>query len=284
MSDIEKYELIDRYLNGDLTGRELEDFSTMLTDRSFAAEVEAQRTANHIVFENRLLELKYKLRQDHFPKSKPSGRSWMRGFLIGASLLFIAGGVYFFLKPQPENRQAALPQKEETNPSSVPETSLYQKDSALYKDTATAIVEEEPGQTQAIEEPAQAREEIKRKERTGGKSQTPLRRKDITRESTGEKQVQRIEKIEVTGNCYLTFNRAFVVTPSCEGKAEGAIQINPSAISGGEGSYEIFADRKKLKEPYRLSGIPQGKYLIRIKDKGNCMDSINISVPEKVCP
>ena len=104
------FELIDRYLNGELSEGEKSDFEVRLkTDREFAGHFEIQNISYQIVVGQNLLDLKARMQKD-LSGGKYTGNSnrW-KYFGGGAGLFLIAVLLYFFfksdeqVKPEPKN-------------------------------------------------------------------------------------------------------------------------------------------------------------------------------------
>jgi hypothetical protein len=91
------YEWIDRYLNGELKGNELSDFTNKLTsDGDFSALVQNQKAANDIILGNRLSAVK-QMMDENFKSTDTKNNTatkWGLGGLLGVSVL-ISGILYF---------------------------------------------------------------------------------------------------------------------------------------------------------------------------------------------
>ncbi|MBO9700107.1 MAG: hypothetical protein J7604_07835 [Sporocytophaga sp.] len=155
------YELIDRYLNGEMSIGEKADFEERLkSDKEFAEQFEIQNISYQIVVGQNLLDLKARMQKD-LSGSKYDGNknnSW-KYFGGGAGLILIAALLYFFLKSdgqvKPEVKSSPVPVDTVTSvtennevdtaawnniPEFIPENSKDQnavinKDNDLCKDT-----------------------------------------------------------------------------------------------------------------------------------------------------
>ncbi|WP_028979733.1 hypothetical protein [Sporocytophaga myxococcoides] len=105
------YELIDRYLNGEMSAGEKSDFEERLkSNKEFAEQFEIQNISYQIVVGQNLLDLKARMHKDlsgsKYIGNKNNGWKYFGG---GAALVLIAVLLYFFLKsdeqvkPEPKN-------------------------------------------------------------------------------------------------------------------------------------------------------------------------------------
>lgn len=93
------FELIDRYLNGELSEGEKSDFEARLkTDKEFAEHFEMQNISYQIVVGQNLLDLKARMQKD-LNSSKYIGNNKWKYYGAGAVLILVAILLYFFFKP-----------------------------------------------------------------------------------------------------------------------------------------------------------------------------------------
>lgn len=142
MNEEKKYHLIDQYLNGELTGRSLDNFKAMLKDPEFAKQVEIQRQIMEVIKEERKSELKKLMSESskvhYFQNSW--GNTWT---YASAAIVVLFVSAFFILKKfgttdTPTNTVTLEP-KEETNATDMDTTKV---DSNLV-----AIETPTPGQT-----------------------------------------------------------------------------------------------------------------------------------------
>lgn len=97
MNEEKKYHLIDQYLNGELTGRSLDNFKAMLKDPEFAKQVEVQRQIMEVIKEERKTELKRLLSESskvqYFQNSW--GNTWT---YASAAIVVLFVSAFFILK------------------------------------------------------------------------------------------------------------------------------------------------------------------------------------------
>ncbi len=92
------FELIDRYLNGELSEGEKSDVEARLkTDKEFAEHFEIQNISYQIVVGQNLLDLKARMQKD-LSGSKYTGNNKWKYFGAGAVLILVAILLYFFFK------------------------------------------------------------------------------------------------------------------------------------------------------------------------------------------
>ncbi len=92
------FELIDRYLNGELSEGERSDVEARLkTDKEFAEHFEIQNISYQIVVGQNLLDLKARMQKD-LSGNKYTGNNKWKYFGAGAVLILVAILLYFFFK------------------------------------------------------------------------------------------------------------------------------------------------------------------------------------------
>jgi hypothetical protein len=98
------YELIDRYLNGELSEGERSDFEARLkTDKELAEHFEIQNISYQIVVGQNLLDLKARMQKD-LSGSKYTGNNNKWKYFGGAVLFLVAILLYFFFKSDEQVR------------------------------------------------------------------------------------------------------------------------------------------------------------------------------------
>jgi hypothetical protein len=99
MAEEDISELIERYLDGELRGTELEQFkSRLLTDPEFAKEVEIQDEVNKIIFENRVIELKDKINKAQVDE----GPDFKLGRIVGSVIIITLLAISYFYLNDPD--------------------------------------------------------------------------------------------------------------------------------------------------------------------------------------
>ena len=93
--EFQQYELIDNYLDGKLTGSELQNFqSRMANDASFRTDIEGQQVANAFIMDSGLVELRQKM--EGFRPAKKSVPRSLQLYIVAAGVTFLAGFMFWF--------------------------------------------------------------------------------------------------------------------------------------------------------------------------------------------
>jgi hypothetical protein len=94
-NDIEKYELIERYLNSQLSGKELVDFEQGLnSDPELADELKRHKEIRNLVYEGTLLEIRETVKEIHEARY-----FWnIINSRYGKIVLIIVAGILIFLR------------------------------------------------------------------------------------------------------------------------------------------------------------------------------------------
>ena len=106
-SDFEKYEQIDAFLSGKLTGSELQDFQAqMASNPAFKVEVASQKAANAVIMDSGLLELRHKMNAFRpTPKSTPRIAQL---FIVAMGVVLLSGVSVWFLSNEKENTNPVI--------------------------------------------------------------------------------------------------------------------------------------------------------------------------------
>lgn len=296
----EKYHLIDRYLRGELTGRELEDFTKNLSDDpGFAEDVAFQSEVNELVSVNAYNELRNQMSADIASIDKGASS---KGFnktisvILIAGLLSVAGG-YFLLKDKNKaNTELAVNDtKELTQPSNTPGPELLDN---VGNDAA-----QKQGQSEFVGKKINKASEFNTKDKNVEiQSNTePLNQvwadTAITenQSTTGNENDRAIVKEPVsntfakpeikTDPCSKTVIKAnWSTSEACQARNDGRIEIDESSIQGGEAPYKIeFYSGNQKVDISDLDQLYSGNYTLKVVDVNGCLGKWNIKLSEKNC-
>ncbi len=297
----EKYHLIDRYLRGELTGRELEDFTKNLSDDpGFAEDVAFQSEVNELISVNAYHELRNQMSADiaNIDKGTSSkGLNKTITVILIAGLLSVAGG-YFLLKDKNKaNAELTVNDKKElTQPSDTPGPELIDNaggNNAAPKQEQSEFVGKKtikPSEntSNAKEVEIQTNTEAISK---GGTDTVVLENQAITGNEDGKSTVKEpvsetFVKPEInTDPCSKTVIMAkWSTSEACQARNDGRIEIDEGAVLGGEGPYkfELYFGNQKI-EPSEQDHLYSGNYTLKVVDVNGCQGKWNIKLSEKNC-
>lgn len=290
--DIDKYELIERYLTGQLSDEELTDLERRIErDPDFARELDRHRAISSIIRDGVLLEIREKVKTIH--KNKTS-YTRLRNSTNRIIALSVAGVLIFlsiiFIRNIRKDRNDRLPGAQ-VIPVSDTSVSQNQKTDTVHngafqinKKKAEPIVDENVYTKPSIHGIDKISD--KHETDTAREDQTiniiPVKKMQITYDSTditpGLMQVADDNESD-TGHgtdsvdCNQVVISARVETEeSCEQRPTGSILIVKTSIQGGTPPYSVSIDNgKNFYSSFVFEKLYPGNYMLWLKDKYNCM-------------
>lgn len=285
----EKYELIDRYINNDLSQQEREDFETKLKeDPAFAQEVEAHIQVHQLIQDEGLLNVKKKLRKIHDSEKGDGDNLWK--FISGAALMaIIALSVFLYqytLKPDKEDMQIQVPlvvvqqdtlsaeeggeslDKVETESVLADNSEIIENNSTIQKTSDKKNMEEEIAEV--IEEVQQVDSVI-----SEVKSSASVKR------NAPEEEILPVAKVDcaqtkISGN--------IAVTESCEDTPTGNIIVSLNSLKGGKKPYRFSITEEDYSLTSQFHSLPAGHYKVMVKDGNDCIAVLKeAEIKTKVC-
>jgi hypothetical protein len=282
----EIFELIERYLTGDLSQAEkLEVEKRIHTDSAFAQEVESARFVNQVVMGAEMDKLREKMTRDlaRLGTGNNNSGNWLAG---GISLLIvISGGLFIYNSSGDDN---SIPQEKivmtevvtadknvaDGSGSDIVSIGSQAVGTEAEKNIIRAEVKTEIQNNlsvPAISEEAHYEPEIMESENSDSEYSS------INLKPAPEHQQKHIEK-----TCYIDFIAS--VTPSCRGEKNGEIEIDRNSIKGSSGVVSFsLRNSDDQSEDGRFSGLGEGKYVVIIKDKNGCAATKDVQVGSKNC-
>ncbi|GAL84844.1 hypothetical protein MYP_2072 [Sporocytophaga myxococcoides] len=295
----EKYHLIDRYLRGELTGKELEDFTKNLSnDPGLAEDVAFQSEVNELISANAYHELRNQISEDIANIDKgTSGKGLSKTFsvILIAGLLSIAGG-YFLLKDKSkENAALAVNDKNElTSPENAHRQELIDKHgndvpSRQEQPEAVGKKNSKPSDvikndqhveiqntTESISKVGVDTAVIENYSETRNETNKAVKEPDSDTYLKSEMNIDPCSKTIIKGK--------WSISEACQARNDGRIEIDESAVQGGEGPYkfELYSGNQKI-DASDLDRLYSGNYTLRIIDVNGCQGKWNVKLPEKNC-
>jgi gliding motility-associated-like protein len=273
---LEQYELIERYLNNNLSDSELAAFKSKLaTDASLRNEVKVYQTVNEMIMDQGLLEVKAKLKAIDSTTGPLNGS---KPYLYTAVAVVAIAVIGYFtinntkdatiiptkqqpsapinheLKKQPENTNA----EQHVDKKSTAPLELDTQETAgeIGNDQTTPVLKESATDTQLNSNPE------------------PV-------ETTAEEKVKTSLVVCNLEQSDLRLSS----TPSCNNSPTGSISIEPSSEFKGKLPVEFSLNRKDFKASRTYHYLDAGTYYVSVKDSDGCVwnDAKEIVVPEKDC-
>ncbi|MBN8703685.1 MAG: hypothetical protein J0M08_11515 [Bacteroidetes bacterium] len=294
MIDNTTYDLIERYLDNDLTPQEkLEVEKRIVSDADFKAEFDAHQAANNIIVDNALVNIKQQLAQIHSNNTKPSKLNGRRILSIAA---IVALFTTFVLVYKNSNRQ--------TEPNSIvqpaiknSQTEIATQDSSvttsheLSPETQNTIVSEKKisSSSKTIEPSPEKKEEAKLDE------QAPVTRKDepskpnnsnnysqtsSAQSNSAESNKTNVPVANENSNNEKNVCDGVQITPvidvisSCQSQQNGIITLSQES-QNAFAPFEYSIDNgKNYYSSGRFENLANGVYKISIRDSRNCKSEV----------
>ncbi len=292
--DIDKYELIERYLTGQLSAEELTKLEyRMKSDPEFAREVDKHRAVSSIIRDGMLLEIREKVKAIHNSKTsynrfRNSGNRIIALSVVGL-LIFLS---IMFIRNIKKDSNSKLPE-EQANP--VTDTSIrkdqrtdtfHDESSQINREKTTPTAHEnvyKKPPTPIIEKTSNTHEidTIRENEKINVRSEKPAKKMQVP-DSTGitpelipvtDDNKSRIDHGKDSTDCSQVAISARIETEeSCEQRPTGRICIVKTSIQGGTPPYSVSIDNGKNFYPsFVFEKLYPGNYVLWLKDKYNCM-------------
>jgi len=303
--DIDKYELIERYLTGQLSAEELTDLEHRIErDPDFAREVDKHRAISSIIRDGVLLEIREKVKTIHKSKTsytlfRNSGRRIITlsvaGVLIFMSIMFIRN-----IRKDRDGRlpgEQALPVTDTSIRQNQRTDSVHNGSFQINKKKAAPTVHEntyKKPSTHGIDKRSDKHEaDTAREDQTiniipAKKTQVPDDSTDITPElmPVADDNESHTDHGTDSMDCSQVAIFARVETEeSCEQRPTGRIRIVKTSIQGGTPPYSVSIDNGKNFYPsFVFEKLYPGSYMLWLKDKYNCMTKTgNYRIPSVDC-
>jgi hypothetical protein len=278
--EFEIYEYIDRYLQGELSEIELQQFKEKLqSDQEFKSIVEAQELAHEVLVYNELSKLKARMRDD-LKQTKNGFGNWGKVLVISAVAITGSLLTYTYLhKTESSSEKKTVQQEIKSQDTQQPENqeikneSLDQKHSIRVPESNTAAPvvkdssENDIKENHPVENPTEKKGPVSNSSDKEPTFAYPLKEPEIS------------TKV----NCDVVHMFAEVrVDYGFKGQEEATIIIDPHSVKGGSGPYVYALDNSDFQIESRFTGIKDGKYQLKIKDHNNCISTLKKEVVVKI--
>ena len=302
--EIDKYELIEKYLNGQLSSDEVLAFEKQMSeDNSLSDETARQQELKSFIDDASMLSLKenlQKIHQKHNTKPNPlNGKKW----LWGIPIIIILGTAILLLKPEQNNAKSEQDnnnKKENPNNEHIEEGQVkisianhsIEKEIIQPKEERSIHPQMQnqpiPLETMGSDSAQQQEDEIK--------LPAALLASDIESIEPEDKMDNTVLEELVKPNpdhikpepfdCNNIIIEASVKTEkSCEDKPTGKLFIVPNSIEGGSPPYSVsIKDKAEYNKQLSFNNLYANYYSVYIKDKNNCISHLgNYYIEEVNC-
>lgn len=270
----EKYDLIDQYLRGDLSPEEMFAFEKEVAyNPEMAEQLQLHQLADELTFEKGLVDIWEKVGKD-LSQQPPPSLPYKKILTIFIGALILTGiGLYYFTGKEKENittsesgtvtqvdhqdsnkaerpKEKALPENKVNRKIMI---SPGPKENILFVPPDTAFT--------VIENLATPPEEDSLKKQPPVKATLPV----------------------IPDNTCPEITFGIHTQPSCRNQENGSIQIQVSAIKGGEKPYSYSIDGNDFILRSFNNSLAKGIYLVKVKDHNGCVGQKQVEVHEKPC-
>ncbi|MES2387325.1 MAG: hypothetical protein V4543_04950 [Bacteroidota bacterium] len=315
MSDIDKFELIDRYLSNSLSPAEHADFlQRMATDPAFAQETQMHQAANNLVIDGALLDLKAKM-QVHYEqnyRNQTSPATGNRGIYaaVSAGAMLVAGGlaIWYMSSKQPVTAVktgqtvVANENKTITTAQNTGTTEAGQVISSRQTPVNSEEAAKTPEQKQAPVISAQSVSAKPETQATGAISagneqaakpvlqteNAPAKINEneaVKKPASAEKPKTQTEQVFSSPCANIHISAPIRAEASCDVKASGQIVIDAASVEGGKAPYTYSLGKGKSQSEPVFTALGPGTYTITVTDANGCSTTLpETDVSERKCP
>jgi len=294
-ADIEKYELIEKYLGGQLTKKEKIDFEHQLkTDPELADELNKHKDISRLIHEGTLLKIRETVKEIHDAKYSLNFFKSSSGKILIITLagILILTMVFFIKKYRIDNENQ---QPIENTIPAADTITLHESiedtgEIVNHNEKTRHIPKPYKSSAKRVDHPIVSGSEFSE----SGKIHVKEEIKTDVVAKIPQEEIQKsepdnddVEKNSVTIidteiihdsdsiDCSNVLISADVETKeSCEQKPTGTIQIIESSIQGGTPPYSVsIDDGENFYSSFVFNELPQGSYILWLKDSYNCLSN-----------
>lgn len=300
--ELEKYHQIDLYLNGELSGEDLEAFKLLMkSDASLAEEIELQKEVNFVVEGAVYAQIREQIQKDitvFDQKAKFRKKLWYGAagiFLMALSLL-----MFNFFKSQ-------LKEKEHQVNSEI-KTATYSNDHDLVTIENNKITTSPIDQEERREKLNAPKKEKKVSlpsvnlitPNSSGQRDSVINKPGLITFPQGRENATAVlepivlptpvhldsalQPLDISGCSGLKFEIAPLIEPACKGESNGKVTFQLSSIKGGKSPYQVSLEKNvNATKTDRFYHLSSGEHVFYLKDSKGCTETINLVVPESQC-
>ena len=268
--DQEISQLIELYLNGELSGKQLADFETQIeNDASLAQEIELEQLLRGAVIDAGLMDWKQSLNQE--AKSLKQAKR-VRNTAIVSGLLILAGiGYWFMSSTDPKEKEISV--QEKNNKVEVVEQveGVYTIDSVIVKKQLPVNVHEALPTVQA-----QVKDVISKVESPKKVEDTEVVKIENTKPKIKETIAPQVQSKTNVDPCEgVSISAKVVSKPTCEGESKGELFVVNA--KGGKAPYQYQLSNATIwQSANSFVFLSKGKYTVTIKDSQDCVNNVKL--------
>ena len=284
MEELERYRLIEEYLDGSISDSDRLSIEKELKNNpDFQQEIDLVKISNDVVFENRLFEIKNKINAD-FKNGNTEFRSWNRYIFGFIAISAIAISSYYYSTQFNTKTPIIKSKSAEKNMQHATLSTVEKSTTITYAapDKAQSKINAGIDNTGKIDNNALHKnntlENLIYKTDTVVKpslQKIGLITKDTTRTITTPIIIDPCSNTKITAQ--------FTTATSCKGSSTGVIQILLSTIKGGKKPYSYSINGNAYAIENRFNELSTGIYTIKIKDQNNCTQTFQETIKEVTC-
>lgn len=277
--ELEKFDLIDTFLEGKLSGRDLESFNNLMkSDMDFKSDVHSAKMANEILLDNGLLELKSKM-DSYRPKRNVSSRI-LQVFVLATGVTML-GGFLYWLNSNPsanfEVKPIALSESKiegEGNEKEIlvltptEEGNIHTKDITSIENRHSSAPKSNP-----VTPDLNALKTTPTGKETASSSTNNVKNESKTFAAAQETE-DLCKKVKITLEASMLNHY--------EIGGSDVVDIAIKNIKGGKSPYSISVNGSKFEENYEVIGAAIHKKLkVIVKDRNACESKVFEIIPEQ---
>lgn len=284
MDDIKKYELIERYLKGDLNSGELLKVERMIRDDSgFALEVEAHRKLKDLIIDHSLISVKKNLSTIRQNKIN-NQRRFLRNILFTGSVLVTGLSMFLLLNREKENVTIQSIEKEKSISNELTDTNSQ----AIYLQNTD---EENTGKnvdstTESIGKVILPNGPFVENNPVPEYIDTVNPDKKLTDNVINPLPVFTPDSILPTTESTdmpCVIKAEYDVEPSCQNQATGSLLLIEESLSGGEPPYKVVLNGSYT-DSLVFRNLYPGTYQLAVIDARNCKKEWKkVEIKKKEC-
>lgn len=277
------YEEIDRYLNEELSETELVQFKQKLSsDAEFKSIVEAQQIANDLIIDQEMIKLKARMSKEMNADNTGSG-PWGKIILLSAvvtSAVLLYTYTHYSSSNAEDAKEIAVsaPASHHTtvegNQQETTTTPVEKNEGTKSVSGSSSEASLAPVQSTPLEE-AKKEDLAVIKEVTAAPILSPIHKEEVKQAVTVAEQVAKIncEAVHITAEVHVDYG--------FDNEGEATIIIDQLSVKGGSAPYSYAIDKAAFENDTRFSGVQDGVYHVRIKDRNNCVSQVKKDVVVK---
>lgn len=264
-SELDRLEIIQQYLDGELKGDVKDDFEEELkSNDTLREELAQQKILNEAVLIQGLIDLEQEVKDYNYPKLKSRlGKKWL--YYSGLGAIFLS--IFFFLDLNEEKEKGAMRLEQSVSRDYKSDFGQIEEVESLHEEVQHNVNNEpvdlesydfvKPRQVEVI--PVIEDQETQRQQLVVEAIQSKTDRQEIS-----DEVVDLCMGVEIKSD--------FVSGRTCLGLDEGSLVIG--SIEGGKSPYTVLIDQREPTSQRSFSDLNGGSHRYLIRDKNGCLSNV----------